>query len=185
MDSEEFQGILSRTRSGDAQSFAVLYQAIHPGLLRFLRSQDAGNAEDAASETWLDVARGLDGFTGGESDFRAWVFTIGRRKAIDHVRVEMRRPTVPLPETEEIGLLEPDAAELVERADGTKEALALIGRLSPDQAEVVLLRVLAGLDNNEVAKVLGKTSGAVRVLAHRGLRRLGVMLEQSATREEV
>src|SRR5437870_934091 len=117
MDTEEFQAVLARTRAGDAESFAVLYRSIQPGLLRFLRSQDGRHAEDAASETWLDVARGLDSFTGGESDFRAWVFTIGRRTMIDNVRVELRRPTVPWPATEELGLLEPDAADLVERAD--------------------------------------------------------------------
>jgi len=185
MDEAGFDAILARTRAGDAQSFAVLYTAIHPGLLRFLRSQDPSGAEDAASETWLDVARGLDGFTGGESEFRAWVFTIGRHKVIDQVRVEMRRPTVPWPETEQGRLLAPDAADIFERADGTRAALALVARLSPDQADVILLRVLAGLSNDEAAAVLGKTSGAVRVLAHRGLRRLGAMLAQQATREQV
>ncbi len=185
MDGEGFEGILARTRAGDAESFTVIYQAIHPGLLRFLRSQDSAIAEDAASETWLDVARGLDGFTGGESDFRAWVFTIGRNKVVDQVRVEMRRPTVPWPQTEVTALLEPDAAEVFERAEGTRAALALVARLSPDQADVILLRVLAGLSNDEVAAVLGKSTGAVRVLAHRGLRRLGAMLAQQTAREEV
>jgi RNA polymerase sigma-70 factor (ECF subfamily) len=185
MDGEDFEVLLARTREGDAESFTALYRAIHPGLLRFLLSQNPSHGEDAASETWLDVARGLDGFTGGESDFRAWIFTIGRRKIIDQIRGEVRRPTQPWPDPDDVGLFAPDSAELVERADATRAALALVGRLSPDQAEVVLLRVLAGLDNNEVAAVLGKTSGAVRVLAHRGLRRLGAMLAQSTEREEV
>ncbi len=185
MDAEEFQALLMRAREGDAESFTLLYRSIHPGLLRFLRSQDRMQGEDAASETWLDVARGLDGFTGGESDFRAWVFTIGRRKVIDQVRSEVRRPTQPWPDVEDAELFAPDSAELVEQDAATRAAVALVRRLSPDQAEVILLRVLAGLDNNEVAAVLGKSPGAVRVLAHRGLRRLGAMLEQSATREQV
>ncbi len=65
----------------------------------------------------------------------------------------------------------------------TRAALAVIGQLPHDQAEVVLLRVVAGLDVEQVARVVGKRPGAVRVLAHRGLRRLAERLERDQGRE--
>jgi RNA polymerase sigma-70 factor (ECF subfamily) len=55
----------------------------------------------------------------------------------------------------------------------------LIARLPADHAEIVLLRVLGGLDVAEVASIVGKTPGAVRVASHRALRRLAQLLEQA------
>lgn len=62
---------------------------------------------------------------------------------------------------------------------GTADALALISRLPRDQAEAVLLRVVMELDAESAARVLGKKSGSVRMAAHRGLKRLAKLLEQS------
>jgi RNA polymerase sigma-70 factor (ECF subfamily) len=55
---------------------------------------------------------------------------------------------------------------------GTAAAIALVSGLPRQQAEVILLRVVAGLDTESAARLLGKSPGAVRVAAHRGLRRL-------------
>ena len=65
-----------------------------------------------------------------------------------------------------------DPQLVVTEAAGTDAALALIATLPPDQAEVVLLRVVAGLDVATVAGIVDKQPGNVRVLAHRGLQRL-------------
>ena len=114
----------------------------------------------------------------------SWVFTIARRKAIDRGRYEARRLTAVL-EDDSSGQPAPDSAEIVEQADATDEAVALVRTLPPDQAEVILLRVVAGLEIAQVAELLGKSNGAVRVLTHRGLKRLGATLAARAVREEV
>jgi RNA polymerase sigma-70 factor, ECF subfamily len=149
----------------------VLYREFQPSLLRFLRSQSPTNAEDLASEVWLQAAARLDRFSGDESAFRRWLFTIARRRLIDFRRREQRRrdrlrlapvdtyATVDL-ETEAI-----DASE-------SEAALARIARLPPDQAEIVFLRVLGGLDVEDVAKIVGKKPGTVRVIQYRALKRL-------------
>jgi RNA polymerase sigma-70 factor (ECF subfamily) len=131
------------------------------------------HAEDAGSETWLELARSLDTFTGTEPAFRGWVFTIARRKLIDRIRYESRRPSSGWDDTDDLGPLTRDIAEDVVEMDDTYRALALVQTLPRDQAEAVLLRVVGGLDYAEVARVMGRTTGAVRVLVHRGLRRLG------------
>jgi RNA polymerase sigma-70 factor (ECF subfamily) len=70
----------------------VLYRDIQPRLLRYLRTLVGEDAEDVASETWLQVARDLGGFQGGYDGFRGWVVTVGRHRALDHLRREGRRP---------------------------------------------------------------------------------------------
>jgi RNA polymerase sigma-70 factor (ECF subfamily) len=134
---------------------------------------------------WLQVTRALDRFVGEEQEFRAWVFSIARNKVIDQARQQARRPMILLADTEKIngnGHDARDVAEDYEDDEATRRALALVRRLPPAQADVILLRVIAGLDFAYIARLLGKTPGAVRVLAHRGLRRLaGILTAQPAT----
>ena len=87
--------------------------------------------------------------------------------------------------SEAVATVEDPVLASVEQEESTRRAVALIRTLPPDQAEVVMLRVVAGLEPAEVARIIGKSPGAVRVLGHRGLRRLartmGVAAEPSAT----
>jgi RNA polymerase sigma-70 factor (ECF subfamily) len=133
-------------------------------------------AQDAASDTWLELTRSLSGFVGGEPSFRAWVFTIARRKLIDRVRHESRRPSSDWDGGADLGPATRDVAEDVVELDSTARALADVRTLPHGQAEAVMLRVVAGLDYADVAQVMDRTTGAVRVLVHRGLRRLASRL---------
>jgi RNA polymerase sigma-70 factor, ECF subfamily len=170
---EPFDQLIERARAGDERAFASLYHQVQPLLGRYLQVHAPDYAEDAASDAWLEVARALDRFVGSEKGFRAWVFTIARRKVIDCARRELRRPVIALPDDPDS---QPgrtaDTADLVVEAEATQRAIALVRTLPPDQAEVVMLRIVAGLDSSEVAALVGKSSGAVRVLAHRGVKRL-------------
>lgn len=169
---EDFAAALDGARQADERAFALLYRDAHPPLLRYLRGMSGEYAEDAASETWYEVARGLDGFEGPEPAFRAWLFAIARRKLIDRIRYETRRPSASWDDLELVGPVTRDVAEDVVDADSTQHALALVRTLPRDQAEAVLLRVVADLDYTDVAQIMDRTPGAVRVLVHRGLRRL-------------
>jgi RNA polymerase sigma-70 factor (ECF subfamily) len=165
-------GALARARSGDEVGFLELWQSLQPRLLRYLRVLSCDDPDDVASETWLQVIRDLRTFTGGAEDFRRWLFTVGRHRAIDAARARTRRRSNPVGDSLD-GLVD---SQLVEDQvlDGisVRKAIALLAGLSPDQAEAVALRVIAGLDTPAVAEVLGKSEGAVRVALHRGLRAL-------------
>jgi RNA polymerase sigma-70 factor (ECF subfamily) len=180
-----FAETLVRARSGDDDAFAIIYGALQPALLRYSQAHAPRQAEDITADVWLQVTRSLDRFIGDEQEFRAWIFAIARNKIIDQVRHDARRPTILFGDTEEIngnGNVARDTAEDFEDDEATRKALALVRRLPPAQAEVILLRVVAGLDPAYVARLLGKTPGAVRVLSHRGLRRLArILTEQMAT----
>lgn len=164
--------------AGDESAFRVLYRSVAPGLVRYLRVLVAEDAEDVASETWLQVARDVGRFSGGLDGFRGWVATIGRNRALDHLRRARRRP-VRVVSVEDTGLDWagwPDAGESAMESLGTEAALELIASLPRDQAEAVLLRVVLGLDATAAARVLGKRAGAVRTAAYRGLRTLAKRL---------
>jgi RNA polymerase sigma-70 factor, ECF subfamily len=163
---------LARASRGDEAGFLELWRALQPRLLRFLRVVGCDDPDDVASETWLQVVRDLHRFSGGEEDFRRWLFTIGRHRAVDAARARSRRPAGAV----NSGLDLLADTQLVEdqvlEGMSVQGAVALLSRLSRDQAEAVALRVIAGLDTPDVAKILGKSTGAVRVALHRGLKAL-------------
>jgi RNA polymerase sigma-70 factor, ECF subfamily len=169
--------LVAAAQGGDEEAFRALYRAVQPGLLRYLRVLVGDDAEDVASDTWLQVARDLRTFRGRE-EFRGWVAAIGRNRALDHLRHRRRRPAVSTPI--EYLLDVPagvDTAESAVDSISTDAALALIGTLPRDQAEAVLLRAVVGLDAESAGRVLGKRAGAVRTASYRGLRRLADRLD--------
>ncbi|MDF6021309.1 RNA polymerase sigma factor [Streptomyces sp. JH34] len=172
-DDVELGSAVSRAQQGDDDAFAAVYRLVHPGLLGYVRGLVGADAEDVASDAWLEIARDLRRFRGDGAGFRGWTATIARHRALDHLRKQKRRPRT--------SLIEQDVLDLPGRADtadealesvSTQWALAQIVRLPQDQAEAVLLRVVVALDGPAAARVLGKRPGAVRTAAYRGLRRL-------------
>ncbi|GGU17167.1 DNA-directed RNA polymerase sigma-70 factor [Lentzea flava] len=169
---------LTAARRGDEAAFRALYRDVQPKLLRYLQVLVGADAEDVASDAWLQIARDLGSFRGDVDGFRGWATTIARNRAMDHLRRQQRRPVVH-GTVEDVA--EPagpeDTAQAAVDSVATDAALALIAGLPRDQAEAVLLRVVVGLDAKAAAKVLGKRPGAVRTAAHRGLRTLAAHLE--------
>jgi RNA polymerase sigma-70 factor (ECF subfamily) len=173
-----FATVLRAAQAGDEEAFATLWRDTHPALLRYLKVLDRQTAEDVAAETWVSVIGGLGTFSGDELAWRAWVFTIARRRRTDDLRRRLRHPTSPLdrPDEGEHGGVTPDAAEEALGRFDTRAALELVATLPPLQAEVIVLRVVAGLPVELVAGIVGRSPGAVRVAAHRGLRTLARVL---------
>jgi RNA polymerase sigma-70 factor, ECF subfamily len=176
-----FHQVIAGAAAGDEGSFAVIWRDLQPALLRYLRVVVRDAAEDVASDTWVDVVQRLDRFRGDERGFRAWVFTIARHRALDWGRHAARTQAMPVP-VELLTDLEArdDPAAAAVESLATQAALALLADLPRAQAEVLLLRLVVGLDVGEVAGIVGKRPGAVRVLAHRGLRRLAERLGAEA-----
>lgn len=163
---------LRAAQDGDQIAMAALFRALNPLLLRYLRHRAPAAAEDLASECWLAVAKIIATFEGDGEDFRAWLFGVARRQVANYWRSERRssRPERALHLVEDCS---PDAGEVVVEALAAQEAVEVLLRgLPEDQAEILLLRVVAGLSVEQVAALLGKRSGTVRVAQHRALRRL-------------
>jgi len=153
-----FPAVLQDAAAGDRSAFAQLWRSAHPGLLRYLFVVCGERAEDVASDTWLKVMRNLATFSGDEQAFRGWLAVIARNTAIDSGRQSARRPeqlsdTVP----EALGVTAPDAADEAIQALSTRAALELVSTLPPAVAEMVLLRVVLGLDVSQVAELTGRS----------------------------
>jgi RNA polymerase sigma-70 factor (ECF subfamily) len=174
---ERFPAVLSAAVGGDPDAFAVLWRSAHPMLLRYLRVLCGEAAEDVASEAWLRTIAALGSFHGDEDGFRGWLVVIARNHARDLNRRAARRPETlsPDPSDDQLSAAADPADVAVERM-ATEAALRLVASLPPDQAEMVALRVVVGLDVADVARIVGRSPGAVRVAVHRGLRTLAVCL---------
>lgn len=174
---DEFPAVLTAAQDGSEAAFARLWRDGNPALLRYLRAAMPDCAEDVAGETWLQVVRGLATFRGDEQAWRSWLFTIARRRMLDEHRRRGRHPEAPYAELPPG--TEPAVADAAARALGNLAAAELVQavrELPTQQAEVILLRILADLDNETVARIVGRSPGAVRIAAHRGLRRLAQTL---------
>jgi RNA polymerase sigma factor (sigma-70 family) len=173
----ELGAAVARAQDGDESAFAVVYRIVQPGLLGYLRGIVGDDAEDVASDAWLEIARDLGRFKGDGAGFRGWTATIARHRALDHLRRLRVRPRASALEQDVLDLPGPhDTHDQVVESLSTERALDLVRGLPPDQAEAVLLRVVVGLDGPAAARVLGKRPGAVRTAAHRGLKRLARQL---------
>lgn len=176
----DFNTVLAAARDGEGWALAELYRALYPRIVRYVGAVEPAEAEDVACEAWLDVVRGLGRFHGDEPGLRALSFTIARRRLLDLRRQRARRRTQPqdqraLMQAGPIGNVEEEALTSL----GTDWAVHLItSSLSSEQADVVLLRVIGDLEVEAVAKIVGKRPGTIRVLQHRALRRLALVLER-------
>jgi RNA polymerase sigma-70 factor (ECF subfamily) len=171
---QSFENVLFAARAGAEWAWARIYEELSPPVAGYLRAHGAADPEDLAAEVFLQVVRGLDGFSGPEPAFRAWVFTIAHRRLVDDVRRRSRRPVAPAG---------PEALEAAAGAGGDVEGEALAGldhervrqaidALPGDQRAVVLLRIIGDLTIEQIAEALGKRPGAVKALQRRALRRM-------------
>lgn len=180
VEEQDLADALAGAIRGDEAAFGVLWRALNPALLRYLRVLSGDVCEDVASETWLQASRDLGGFRGDARGFQVWLFRIARNRAVDEGRRAARQPSFPtdlIPEQR----ASDDTADAALAAMATRRALAVIAELPRDQAEAVLLRAVAGLTADQAGDVVGKRAGAVRVAAMRGLRSLKKRLERDAS----
>ncbi len=172
-DTRAMDEVIRRAREGDPDALAQLWRAYNHLLLRYFRGKRMRDPDDLASTVWVEVATSLGRFQGDEHDFRRWLFTIAARRRIDDIRAIKRReahaarsrPAFTDLQSRSAG----DEAELHHALD---RALDLIASLPDDEAEAILLRVIGDLSVSEVAAIMRRREGTVRVLVHRGLKRL-------------
>src|SRR5262249_35285748 len=176
MESEDgLEDPLARARSGDESGFFMLGTALQPRLLRYLHVLGCEDVDDVTGEAWRQAIRHLERFQGNAADFRAWLFTIGRHRALDAARSRARsRDRIRGPASAAavpVSQANPVEDEVLYGLS-TSQAIAIVRALSKEQAEVVALRIIAGLGTDAVAALLGKSPGSVRVALHRGLKAL-------------
>jgi RNA polymerase sigma factor (sigma-70 family) len=173
---EPFQRVLSAAQADSAWAYERLYRSLSPSICGYLRIQGASDPEDLTSEVFLGAFRSLGSFSGDENQFRSWVFTIAHRRLTDERRARGCRPLL-------ADAALPDAAggdveEEALRRLSAERVRTMCAGLAPDQADVLLLRIVSGLTVETVADILAKTPGAVKALQRRGLCALRKQIER-------
>lgn len=171
MSERPFPEILAAAQAGEPWACARLYEGLKRPVTAYLRLQRAADPDDVASEAFLQVFRNLASFDGDELAFRAWVFTIARRRLLDTWRATSRRPamTAWAPKLDPVG---GDAEEDALRRLGDERITVMLAGLTPEQREVVLLRIVADLPLEQVATTMGRSVNATKALQLRALRAL-------------
>jgi RNA polymerase sigma-70 factor (ECF subfamily) len=159
--------------SGDSEAFGMLYEryANHVFTYLYYRLGDRSTAEDLSSEVFLRAWQKIREYRHRGLPFVAWLYRIAHNLLIDHRRRETRRPTVSLGLGPEIpdGQDGPSSiSDALRRAD----LHTAIAALSDDQQQVIVLRFILGMSADEVARVMGRSKGAVEALQHRALKNL-------------
>jgi RNA polymerase sigma factor (sigma-70 family) len=167
---EDFPSILQAARTGAEWAWSTIFRDLSPGVYAYVRSRGAGEPEDVTGEVFLQLARDLSSFEGGESEFRSWVFVIAHHRLLDERRHHRRHPAEPAPaaaiaEQGDLGNVEEEAM----RTLSAQHVERLLAALPEAQREVLLLRLIAGLTVDEVARALGRSADSVKALQRRGL----------------
>jgi RNA polymerase sigma-70 factor (ECF subfamily) len=169
-----FEGVLLAARAGEEWAWAQLYASLAPAVTSYARGHGAREPEDVTGEVFLHVVRGLERFSGGEHELRAWVLTIAHRRVVDDLRRRGRRPADPAePGTvERAAGADPDPRADPEAAAADSAVRAALAALPVDQRSVMLLRIFGDMTIEEIARAVGKRPGAVKALQRRAIRRL-------------
>jgi RNA polymerase sigma-70 factor (ECF subfamily) len=184
-DSSEvaFDTVLRCARAGEGWAVERLYASLAPAVAGFFRLQRVAEPEDLTSEVFVGVLRNLRTFRGDEDGFRSWVFTIAYRRMADARRAAGRRPVIqPLGPETAAAAAPIDVEADVDRLLATRRVRELCHALPPAQRDVLLLRLVARLTVDEIARVIGRSRSAVKALQRRGLAAMAVAVEQEGAR---
>ena len=159
---------LDQARAGDPRGFDVLYRAFGQSVVGYLRARHVADPDDLANEVFVRAFRAIHTVRGDGERFRSWLFGIAHNAAIDDLRRQARRPYEVVLDHDRPavgGNVETEAIALVDEA----RVESLLARLSADQRDVVLLRVLGDLSVSQTAAVLDKSYEAVKALQRRAI----------------
>ena len=166
-----FEHVLAAAQEKAGWALTRLYESLAPAVVGYMRSQGIHDAEDLTSDVFVAVLSRTRSFSGSEAQFRKWVFTIAHHRIVDERRKNGRAPHVePIDRADVAARQAPGGAEdeALGRL-GTEQVRALLAALTPDQRDVLVLRVIAGMSVDEVAGTLDKRPEAVKALQRRAL----------------
>jgi RNA polymerase sigma-70 factor (ECF subfamily) len=173
--------LVARVVDGDADAFGELYLLHVDAIYRYIfyRVGDAGDAEDLTEQVFLKAWEALPTYRLRGKPFASWLYRIAHNAIVDRYRREKR--AVPVTTSEHLNW-EDGGASSLEQVIAAEEATTLAGaiaQLSELQQQVIVLRFVEGLRHAEVARIIGRSRGACRVIQHRALSELNRLLSET------
>ncbi len=170
-DNEE--QVLKRAIQGEASAFGLLYDKYQPRLYRFiyLKVSHREEAEDLTHQVFLNAWQNIQHFHDQGLPISSWLYHIARNKVIDYYRT--RKYTANIDEvSEELFQDEHDPASQTHKKMLLEQITAVLHELTQDQQDIIIMRFVEELTNKEIARIMDKHIGTVRVLQHRALKHL-------------
>ena len=175
---DALQSLLAKAKNGDQGAFGEIYNLFFKKIYQFIyyRVGHKEIAEDLAEEVFFKALTRLSSISENKA-FLGWLYQIARNKVIDYYRE--KKQTVVLEEMENTLEYETNLIDIVNLEQQQKVLLNLIKELSPEQQIVLKLKFFEDLDTPEIAEMLHKYEGAIRVIQHRAIIKLQELLKKS------
>jgi RNA polymerase sigma-70 factor (ECF subfamily) len=158
---------LYRTHVRDVYSYA------------YYRTGNHHDAEDLTEQTFLQAYRHFERAQRESRGrpLRPWLIRIAHNLAANYYRDRSRRPQTQLEDAAVISAPH-DTASIVEGREELQDVLEGVARLPDDRREALIMRFALDMDNREIARALGRSEGATKVLLHRAIKQLEERLQE-------
>lgn len=178
--------ILALAGQGDSESFGLLYERYVSRIYSYVyyRTGNPYDAEDLTARVFFRAMHHITSYQDRGLPFSAWLYRIAHNLVANWHRDNSRRPEIPLDDTlmsHPHGVEHPEIALL--KLEERERLLRIIRRLPPDRQQLLILKFVEHLSNNEIGQIMGKTEGAVKSLYHRTLNSLRDDLEEILSME--
>ncbi len=176
----DFELALRKAKRGNSDGFDWLYKSYNRRVGALVRSEACPDPDEVVNTVFFKAFRSIDRFVGTHANFASYLYQIARFQVIDERRAKRRRIDFADESTEEMVDEQADPAEIVEQSDSARRVHEALDVLTPEQREVIVLRVLFGLTGPETAHALDKPVGAVRSLQNRAEARLRGLVDSGS-----
>ncbi len=154
---------------GEPAALRAVYENLAPAVLGYLRARGASDPEASTQDVFLALLPRLPRLSGGAAGLRTLAFSIAHARLVDDARARARRPPTISYEADEDDRQDASAEDDAQDSLATQKVLRVLDLLPDDQREVLTLRVVADLSVEQVAEVMGRSSGAIKQLQRRAL----------------
>ena len=180
---ENDRQLVEQAQKGDRSAIAELYREHQPRIYRYIayRVGDTAAADDLTAEVFVSMVKNINQFEYRGRPFLAWLYTVAGNVVKMHYRRQGRVEFEPLPS--EMIDHKTNPAYITQSRLNQEKLMAAMPRLSDGQRQVILLKFIEGFDNAEIAAMMDKTEGAIRVLQHRALLALRQALAEEMAHE--
>jgi RNA polymerase sigma-70 factor (ECF subfamily) len=170
--------LIRRAIGGESSAFGILYNRYRPKIYRFiyLKVSHREEAEDLTHHVFLSAWKNLPSFRPQGLPITSWLYRIARNRVIDHYRTRKRLVSLDSVPEEVLGIAESDTSQSLINRMELERVWKVLGSLSQDQQDVLILRFVEDLSYPQIAEVVGKSQGAVRVIQHRALKAIRDLL---------
>ncbi|HEU5114749.1 MAG TPA: RNA polymerase sigma factor [Candidatus Paceibacterota bacterium] len=177
-DLQDVANIVERAKNGDREAFSFLYTAYYTPVYRYVyfRVSNTALAEDIAQDVFLKAYASFGRYRESSGSPQAYFYTIARNAVIDYYR--KKKMPIATEEQMDEAIDQGDDPELEAiKAEQIETIRSEIAKLPQGEQDAITLRFIEGLENNEIAAIMGKSEEAVRQLQSRGLRAIKKSIE--------